>query len=84
MRTTAVLHERSNARLVLDQLDKFKDLLAVSLFVDSFVRNGHCQAALSISNYITSLASRSDAPTLMGSIHAEVRLAAHSGSRHIA
>ena len=85
MCTIAVLHERSNARLVLDQLDKLKDLLDVSLLVDLFVRNGHCEAALSNSNHITSLAFRYDAPTLMESIHAEVRLAAHLGSpRHIA
>jgi len=74
-RTTAVLHERSKARLVLDQHDKLKDLLDVSLFIDSCVRNGHYQEALSISNHITSLASRPDAPALMGSIHTEVRLA---------
>lgn len=74
-RTTDVLRQRSKARLVLDQHDKLKDLLDVPIFIDSCVRNGYFQEALSVANHIATLASRPGAPTILASVHVEVKIA---------
>ncbi|KAG6810959.1 hypothetical protein H0H92_009607, partial [Tricholoma furcatifolium] len=71
-RTTDVLRERSKARLVLDQHDKIKDLLDIPIFIDSCVRNGYFQEALSLSSHVNTMASRPGAPPILASIHAEV------------
>ncbi|RDB28391.1 Conserved oligomeric Golgi complex subunit 8 [Hypsizygus marmoreus] len=74
-RTTDVLHERSKARLVLDQHDKLKDLLDIPLFIDSCVRNGYFQEALALASHVSAMATRPNAPTILISVHAEVRVA---------
>lgn len=71
-RVDAVLHDRSKARVVLEQHDKIKDLFDIPLFIDTCVRNGYFSEALSLADHATSLALRPDAPLILSSIQAEV------------
>ncbi|GLB43583.1 putative dor1-like family protein [Lyophyllum shimeji] len=74
-RTADVLHERSKARLVLDQHDKLKDLLDIPIFVESCVRNGYFQEALALANHVSTMAALPGAPPILASVHAEVEAA---------
>ncbi|KAF8079170.1 Dor1-like family-domain-containing protein [Lyophyllum atratum] len=74
-RTTDVLHERSKARLVLDQHDKIKDLLDIPIFIDSCVRNGYFQEALALASHVNTMVARPAAPPILASIHVEVEAA---------
>ncbi|KAG6857306.1 hypothetical protein H0H87_006499 [Tephrocybe sp. NHM501043] len=74
-RTTDVLRERSKARLVLDHHDKIKDILDIPIFIDSCVRNGYFQEALALSNHVSAIAARPEAPPIIKSVHAEAEAA---------
>ena len=71
-RTDAVLHERSRARVVLEQHDKIKDLFDIPLFIDTCVRNGYFSEALSLANHAMSLSVGAGAPLILTSIQEEV------------
>jgi conserved oligomeric Golgi complex subunit 8 len=72
-RTDTVLHDRSKARIVLEQHDKIKDLFDIPLFIDTCVRNGYFSEALSLANHAASLSLGPEAPLILTSIQAEVR-----------
>ena len=71
-RTDAVLHNRSRARVVLEQHDKIKDLFDIPLFIDTCVRNGYFSEALSLANHAMSLSLGQEAPPILISIQEEV------------
>ncbi|KAH8835039.1 Dor1-like family-domain-containing protein [Flagelloscypha sp. PMI_526] len=65
--TKDVLAERHRARVVLEQHDKIRDLLDIPLLIDTCVRNGYFQEALSLASHATSLAasSQNKVPSLL-------------------
>lgn len=63
-RTAPILHARAQARSVLDQHDKLRDLLDAPLLIDSCVRNGYFSEALSLAAHVAKTAATTDEPVL--------------------
>jgi len=74
-RTEGALSERAKARLVLEQSDKLRDLLDIPVLIETCVRNGYFQEALSLAAHAETIwPSSTFPPSIVQSILAEVRL----------
>lgn len=72
-KTHHILAERQQARVVLDQHDKLRDLLDIPILIDTCVRNGYFAEALSLAAHTKSLSSwSSGTPLIVRSILSEV------------
>ena len=78
-RIEAILHERNEARAVLEQHEKIRDLLDIPVLIDTCVRNGYFGEALSLASHVASLIHQASStkdnppPVILTSVLAEVQ-----------